>query len=164
MATSFDDLDYLESVYAALFAHVQTAVFAAGITLQTSTRDVVIPDNPLTRYPDQPALVQFNGPAHVEQTKFNLPKWTITALVAIYFRADAAVIKDPLPATMANRLVWGIKKIFDTTPPYEKQTLGGLVYHAWIEGEVAMEVQDNQAVITIPIWMLAGDVGSTAAG
>jgi hypothetical protein len=55
-------------------------------------------------------------------------------------------------------LIWGIRKAFETTPPYEKQTLGGLVVHAWIDGEVLPEVTSEQILITVPIYMIAGPV------
>jgi len=159
VTVQYEDPTYLEAVYAALFSLLQSAVFASGVKLVTSQRAVEIPDE--VPIPNQPCLMQIQGPMRAEQKEFALAKWTLTAVAVIYMRADGASVgsQSPLPATVANYLIWGIKNVFDTQPPYEKQTLGGLVYHTWIEGEVLPEIQDQQIVITIPIFMLAGPVG-----
>lgn len=164
--TQFEDPQYLEAVYAALFAQLISATFPSGITLNTTARVVVPPDNvPVT---DQPALILVQGPFHAEQKQvFGPTKWIFTAVVAIYLQADTSVINtrtvaagSPLPITIVNQIVWAITQILgNTTPPYSKQTLGGLVYHAWIEGEILAETQESQMVITIPINILAGPVG-----
>jgi hypothetical protein len=157
--TAFDDLTYLEEVYVALFALLQAATFAAGVKLQTSMRAFMVPDQVAPA--DMPALILIEGPMHVEQkVVFGPAKWTLTALAALYVRAEgtAAPNQSPLSVTTANSLIWGIRKAFETTPPYEKQTLGGLVVHAWIDGEVLPEVTSEQILITVPIYMIAGPV------
>jgi hypothetical protein len=67
----------------------------------------------------------------------------------------------PATATEANLLLWGIVTALSGVPPpaYEKQTLGGIVYHCWIEGEVTIELLVEQAIMAIPVFILAGDVG-----
>lgn len=158
-ATAFDDLTYLEQVYAALFTLLQGATFAAGITLKTSMRAFMVPDQVAPA--DMPALVLVEGPMRVEQKEvFGPAKWTLTAIAALYVRAEgtAAPNQSPLSVTTANSLIWGIRKAFETTPPYQKQTLGGLVVHAWIDGEVLPDVTSEQILITVPIYMLAGPV------
>ncbi len=149
----YDDPDYLEQVYAALFALLSAATFQSGVKLASSQRVVQIPDEvPIA---NQPCLMQVQGPMRPEQKEFALSKWTVTAVAVIYLRSDgtAAAVQQ------VNYLIWGLKNAFNTQPPYEKQTLGGLVYHAWIEGEVFMETQDEQMVLTLPIFMLAGPSG-----
>ena len=158
MTTTYDTATYLEEVYAALLALLTNATFAAGVTLKRIQRATVVPDTvPVV---DQPALILIEGPLHAEQKDaFALAKWTFTALAVIYVRADgAATGQNPLPITTANYIIWGIKNAFNTAPPYGKQTLGGLVHHAWIEGEVLPEVSSEQMIITVPIYMLAGPV------
>lgn len=160
--TSFDDPEYLEDVYAALFQQLIGATFPAGIALKNPQRVVVSPDDiPVAA---QPTLLLFPGPMHVEQKEFALAKWTFTAVAVLYVRADgAAQAQDPLPATVANYLVWGLARaLAPTTPPYQKQTLGGLVYHCWFEGDVIPEVQNEQMVLTMPILIEAGDIGDNA--
>ncbi len=154
----FEDPAYLEAVYAALFALLQKGVFAGGVKLASAQRVVEIPDQ--VPVANQPCLMQVQGPMDVSQKEFALAKWTMTAVAVIYLRADTtATTADPsLPATQANYLVWGIANAFAAQPPYEKQTMGGLVYHAWIEGAIHTEIQDQQMVLTIPIYILAGPV------
>ncbi len=153
----YDDPAYLEAVYAALFSLLQSAVFAAGVALVSAQRVVELPDE--VQAVNQPCLMQVQGPMRVEQTEFALPKWIFTAVAVIYVRADGSTSPSPVPATTANYLIWGINNVFSTQPFGEKQTLGGLVYHAWIEGEVFMETQDQQMILTVPIYMRAGTSG-----
>src|SRR5208282_3586061 len=155
--TQYDDPSYLESVYAALLAQLETASFAGNVTLETVRRTFDVPDE--IPAADQPALVLVEGGLLAEQkTAFALTKWTFSALALFYLRADPAAKQGAgtLPVTQANYLIWGIKGSFDTKPPYGRQTLGGLVQHAWIEGMIIPEVQAEQILISIPIYMLAG--------
>jgi hypothetical protein len=159
---NYDDPTYLESVYAALFTMLQGATFQSGFSIKTFSRAVDAP--PKVPAIDQPALVLVGGPMHGEQSQVftgsSTTRWTLTALAIIYVRADSAAMQqDPLPSTIANYLVWGIVNAFATSPPTERQTLGGLVYHAWIEGEIAPHLISEQIVIAIPIYMLAGPWG-----
>lgn len=159
MATNFFDPTYLEKCHAALFAQVQTAQFAGGLKVKTFGRIVIPPDN--VNVADMPALYQVPGPLHAHQSEFSLTKWTFVAFWLLYLRADATQpTPNPLPSTEAFNLIWGIMgTLLSAGPPYEKQTLGGLVYHAWIEGQVSVETSAEQIVVGIPVYMLAGDVG-----
>jgi len=157
--TQFEDPNYLEAVYDALFQKLKTATFAGTLKLQTTQRAVEAPSNIQPEL--QPALVLINGPIHVEQKEFGLAKWTITAVAAVYIWAEGASVLDQLqlPATMANRVVWGFAQAIqppNTPQMYGKQDLGGIVEHCWIEGAVLTEVQAQQIVVTVPIMMLAG--------
>lgn len=162
--TQFEDPEYMEAVFAALFTQLKSATFPGGIVLQSSSRVVVPPD--MIPPADQPALILLQGPQHAEQKEiFGPTKWIFTAIAALYLRADTVTLDPtttgtPLPIQTANRVVWAITQTLgNTQPPYGKQTLGGLVYHCWIEGEVISETQDQQTVITIPINILTGPVG-----
>ena len=157
--TQFEDPTYLEAVYAALFYLLEQAKFAGNVKFQTSQRVVVVPDQIAPA--DQPTLVMVQGPLRAEQKEvFGPTKWTLTAMAVIYLQADPSQNPNPLPATLTNYLVWGIQTVLGlTAPPYSKQTLGGLVCHCWIEGEVLTEVAEQQVVVTIPIFILAGPVG-----
>ncbi len=158
MATSFFDPTYLEAVYAALFAQIQTATFAGGVTIKNYTRAMEPPDDVPTT--NQPALFQVPGPLHSISKEFALPKWVCTAMLMIYLRSGSAQpVPNPLPQTLAYYLIWGIMNSLLTNLPYEKQTLGGLVYHCWIEGEVGIETASEQTTIAIPVFIDAGNVG-----
>jgi hypothetical protein len=158
-ATSFFDPSYVETVYAALFAQLQTATFPGGLKIQQARRVLIPPDE--VPAGSQPAMFLVPGPLHTEEKNFALAKWTFTAVLLIYLRTDSAMPPSVLPQTSGFNLLWGFVNALyaDVDPPYGKQTLGGLVYHCWIEGEVIVSTASEQAVISIPIYMLAGDVG-----
>lgn len=149
MAVSFSDPTYLEAVYEALLAQLQTAKFASGVSVKKWARVLVLPDQVPA---SQPAVFVLNTPLHVEQKEFALPKWSIVATVVAYFKSDPAV---------SNYLLWGLAQSLLSSDfgTYGKQTLGGLVYHCWIEGPLHVETQDDQAIMAFPVLMLAGDVG-----
>lgn len=152
--TQFTDPTYLESVYAALFAQIQTATFAGGIKINTWLRSLLVPDE--VPPASQPAVVQVKGPMHGEQKEvFGPTKWTLTALLLIYLRADStAMHQSPLPDTLTNYLAWGLQAALGTEPPNERQTLGGLVHHCWIEGQIGFEASKEQIVISVPVYIL----------
>jgi hypothetical protein len=157
--TPFESLTYLEDVYAALFALLQTATYSGGLAMRFSQRTLVPPDE--VPVANSPALFLVPGPMHVEQREFALAKWILTGIIIVYVRGDSEVPNpNPLPASLVNDVIWGIATTLATTqPPYQKQTLGGLVYHTWLEGDVTMEIGSEQLVIYLPVYMEAGPVG-----
>jgi hypothetical protein len=159
MATSFFDPEYLEQVYAALFDKLKAATFPNGVTLAKSARLLEAPDD--VPPGSQPAMFLVPGPLHTEEKNFALGRWTFTAIVLVYLRADSAIPPNVLPQTVGFNVTWGIVQALysDTEGPYQKQTLGGLVYHCWVEGEVTVSTASEQVVIAIPVYIMAGDVG-----
>lgn len=164
--TQFEDPAYLEAVYAALFALLQTALPQTSLPapfnilkFNMAERVVWVPDQ--VPVADQPALFQIQGPLHAEQREvFGPTKWIFTAVAVIFLRAEGTFPPSPLPAQISNYIVWALQSALGTTmPPYQKQTLGSLVYHVWIEGEVMSEVTEEQMVITVPINILPGPIG-----
>ncbi len=158
MVINFFDPTYLEAVYAALFAQIQTSTFAGGVKINQFLRAMYPPD--AAAVSNQPALYQVPGPLHSISKDFALPKWVFTAILMIYLRSGSAQpVPNPLPQTLAYYLIWGIMNSLLTNLPYEKQTLGGLVYHCWIEGEVGVDTASEQTTIAIPVFIDAGNVG-----
>jgi hypothetical protein len=154
---TFDDPLYLEACYDALFALLKTAPLPNSIVFRTMQRAAVVPQS--IPPASQPALLLMPGPMEAKQNNFALTKWTFTAVAVVYFRGDASPINQiPLPSSLVNWVVWGIATVLQAKPFGEKQTLGGLVYHCWIEGEIFPETENQQIVLTIPIRMLAGNV------
>lgn len=146
--TDYNDPTYLEDVYAALFTLLKAAPFPAGITWKKTARMVTVPDN--VSAVEQPALFLYQGPVSFSQKEMFGPiKNDMTAIAIVYVRAEGSA-SDSV-ATQLNLILWAIKRSFDTRPPYQKQTLGGLVHHARIEGDVGVEYLDQQVVITVPI-------------
>lgn len=159
MATSnYEDLDYLEKVYAALFAKLKTATFAGGLKMNQFQRVTVVPDE--VDATNQPALIQLQEHLTIQQKEnFGPAKWQLRIYVLVYLRADGANADQvqELAATVTNYVIWGLAKVLETTlPPYQKQTLDGLVYHCWLEGDVVPEILDQQVVIVVPVNILLG--------
>lgn len=166
MATNFFDPAYMEQVFDALLVklraemngHISAA--ANGLVIKQFARTYRAPDTVTPA--DQPSLYMVPGPSHVTQKEFALAKWIFTTMLFIYLRADANVTDpDPLVWSQANYLVWALMNTLSAGPvltPYDKQTLSGLVTHCWIEGEVLIETEAEQAVISLPVYLLAGNV------
>jgi len=165
MATNFFDPTYMDSVFSALLVKLQAEVnghfpVGSGLEIKQFARTYRAPDTVTPA--DQPSLFMVPGPSYVDQKEFALAKWVFTTILLIYLRADGNVTDpDPLVWTQANYVIWAIMNTLSAGPaltPYEKQTLGGLVTHCWIEGEVAVETESEQAVIAVPIYILAGNI------
>lgn len=106
---------------------------------------------------DQPALFLIHtGEQLVQNQVYGLSKYTLHFEALIYARADAspAAVAD----TMINVMLDAIDVQMQSMPPGERQTLGGVVYHAWIEGEILIDsgILDQQVAILIPIKVLSG--------
>jgi len=156
----FYDPKYLDQVYAALFAKLSAATLPDGSGFRLSARVVEAPDE--VAIANQPALFQIQGPLEVvQQQGFSLAKWTFTAVAIVYVRADGAapLAQQTLAQTTANNIVWALMLALAPVPHETQQTLGGLVYHCWLEGQVFTEVQNDQMIITVPIYLLPGPVG-----
>lgn len=106
---------------------------------------------------NQPALYLHQGPQHATQPTLALNKWELTATVWIYWRLDKAA-DGVKPATIVNGLIDAIDSAISGPRPGDLQTLGGLVYHASINGTVVFDdgLIDNQGVMLIPISLMVG--------
>jgi hypothetical protein len=154
---NFYQADYLEQVYVALFNQVRCARMPDGTEMfKTALRVVDTPDDVAPAA--QPALFQVQGPIAASQSVKGGDKWEASAMLVVYVRADGAIPSQQqmLPDTVANYIVWGIKSAMtnSTLQGNVLQTLGGLVYHAWIDGAVIPAVADQQIVIAVPVKIL----------
>jgi len=158
MTVPFEDPEYLEACYAALFELLKAAPLISPQKWQTTQRLVQISDDFVI--PRQPALIQVESAIRAEQKEvFGPTKWILGAVAVVYMQAEGGTQPTVVPATAANRVIWALARTFDTKPPYQKQTLGGLVYHCWVDGNILAEVVDQQIIITAPISILPGPVG-----
>lgn len=149
--TEYFDPDYLEVVIEAVFNLLKSATFPAGLKFNKTERTITLPESVPSA--SQPALFLYQGALRIEQKTLHGPSKDLIAVVAIiYVRGDG--VDKMVAAKRANYLVWGIKNVFNTAPPYQLQTLDGLVHHCWVEGDVMQEVMDQQVVIAIPINIL----------
>lgn len=106
---------------------------------------------------NQPALFVFLPDEDGKQDEaFGLSKWVLEYKVLVYARADAE--PDTVPETILNAYRLAIFSAIRSTPPGEKNTLGGRVEHAWIEGQILrdMGILDQQLVLMIPVKVLIG--------
>ena len=133
-----------EQIYSALFAKLQAV---AGFTT-VSRRLKLWDDVPQS---EQPALFM----AQKRESATGEPGlnrvWTFE--VDVYLYARTCDDKEESPATTINPLVDAVIAALAPDPITNKQTLGGLVQHAWIEGTIETDegVLGEQGVAVIPI-------------
>ena len=106
---------------------------------------------------EQPYLCLAQGGQSVAQgdpAKGVPPKWTLEADIYLYARTTGGLV----PASVLNPLVDAVEDALQPQyPALEKcQTLGGLVQHCWIEGNIETDegTLGDQAVAIIPIKIL----------
>jgi hypothetical protein len=140
-----------EAVATALFNLLAATQISSQPAFKTTSRRAKVWSN--TNNADQPAMYLIHTGEQVLQNQiFGVPKYLLHFEVVIYARADA----NPAiaPDTQINSLLDAIDaQMQTTTPPGERQTLGGLVYHAWIEGEILIDtgILDQQVAIMVPV-------------
>lgn len=135
-----------EQIYSALFARLRS--IPGFVTTSRRLRhwdDVAAVD--------QPALFQTQKPEQPEQQPGMPTKWTLAADVYIYVNTGG----DESPSSIINPLIDAVEAALAPDPITNRCTLGGLVAHAWIDGEVQNDegVLGDQAVAIIPIRILA---------
>lgn len=153
-----------EQIAAALFAQLQTAngtgfipgtispAFPGGVpqfNFQSTDRRGQVPENVPAANQPYLGLVQL-GFSQVENQAQGLEKWLMHFRVLIYIRADAS--SSAIPATQLNAALLAIVNSM-RVPTFERQTLGGLVDNAWIDGDVLQDtgILDQQCALLIPI-------------
>lgn len=136
-----------ETVIAALFARL-----ISGDDFKTTGRRV----RHWSDVSDQPALfVRHTGEIVAPRVTRMPAKTVIECDVVIYSRAG----KDPAvaPDTELNRLLGVVDALLRPPPAFDAQTLGGIVEHCWIEGDVTLYAGDigDQAIAVVPVKLLA---------
>jgi len=100
-----------------------------------------------------PALLQGVGPEEFKVSPGLPPRRTLSANWLIYYKPNhTPLTTDPL----TNAIMDGVESVFVPDSLNGTVTLGGLVAHAWIEGEVFKAAGDlnDQAMIVVPIKLL----------
>jgi hypothetical protein len=145
---------FLDDVYQTLFNQLKAAKLPDGVEFKSAMRVVLPPD---AIVPDeQPALIFVQGPIEASQKAvYGVTKWLLTAEVFVFFRADGATPLDQsvVPVQTSNGIIWALIQTL-ATPDGRYQTLGGAVYHCWVEGMIRGEVVDPQVILNIPIHIL----------
>jgi hypothetical protein len=145
-----------EPIFAALFALGQTITWTDPETQVSqgfgySNRRIQTSD----QIPAEltPALLQGVGPEEFKVSPGLPPKRTLSANWLIYYKPRLSPLTtDPL----TNAILDGVEAVFVPDSLSGTVTLGGLVAHAWIEGEVFKAAGDlnDQAMIVVPIKLL----------
>ena len=133
-----------EAIFVALFNKVSAA---AGL-VTTSRKLAHWSDVPGIQ---QPALFQAQG-KEMASAGFRLPtKWTLR--VHLYVYVHQASVAGQVPATQLNTILDAIETALLPDAGSSEQTLGGLVSHCRIVGEVETDegTLGDQAVAIIPI-------------
>lgn len=100
-------------------------------------------------------LVQHPGESHVKVGKGIPSKRTLRSHVVMYF-TDGSV-DSILPATLCNNAMDAIDNALNINlNPSNAQTLGGLVEHVYLEGEVSIAegLLQEISIVTVPITIL----------
>jgi hypothetical protein len=134
-----------EPIYAALFAKL-----AAAANFTTASRRLKHWSETPTA--DQPALFMAQRSEHANPRPPGLPTvWDLHVDAYVYVTTTD---KSIAPGTLLNPLLDAL--VASIAPDYSgKQTLGGLVQHCWIEGDIKTDegTLGDLAVAIIPISM-----------
>jgi hypothetical protein len=148
-----------EAAFSALWTLLQTITPPIGSTWNTKSRRLRLWDKvPVAA---QPALFLHKGlEVHSQAHELAMPKYRWTSTVWTYFRVDTVATSDEsnVPDVIINNFIDNVEAVLLPTPQGERQTLGNVVYHCFIDGNVATDsgALDNQAVIVIPITIITG--------
>lgn len=102
---------------------------------------------------DQPALFMAQGNGGMLSRERGQPaRLVMRARAWVYART----IGDRDPATVLNELLDAITDALEPDPHPGVQTLGGLVHHCWIDGEIETDegALGDQAVAIVPITLI----------
>lgn len=140
-----------EAIASALFILLGQANYAFA----SMDRRGHLPQNTVIANQPHLCLVEVSGKA-VQDTAIGLTKWRLEFWVLVYIRVDAN--PSTVPASAWNAALQAIANVMESVPPGERQTLGGLVNNAWIDGEILFRggIEDEQTSMKIPIIVETG--------
>ncbi len=143
-----------ETIYAALFAQLQSAL---GATFKTMSRRWQSPD--LISPADRPAFyqVETGEVAATSQKIAGLPlHWDAKVDLVIYSAGDTSPLT--VPATELNNLIDAVEAALPNAAKGLAQTLGGKVYTARIDGkiEIVENVAGAMAMAVVPVTLIQG--------
>lgn len=138
----------IEPAYAALFALLEASADFATASRRLRHWSDVSP-------PDQPALFSVQGNPTVATQPGLDPVWTLRADLYVYANTQGA--DGVAPGQLMNPLLQAITEaLAPDNVMTNKCTLGGLVEHCWIEGQIETDegALGDQGVLIIPVAML----------
>jgi len=135
-----------ETIYAALFAKLQTA---AGFTTISRRLEHIADTSPA----ELPALYQIQKNEIPQQLRGLPTKWRLAVDLYIYVQTTDHTISG---SSALNPLIDAVENALAFDPVTGTQNLSGTVSHCWISGNVQIfeGVQDVYTVAIIPIEIL----------
>lgn len=106
---------------------------------------------------NQPAAFLVQVAERADQaTGIGLTQWFLDFMLEIYAQADGA--SAAVPDSLINGILDAIDLTLQPEPPYERQTLGGLVTNCWIEGDLIIGTGqiETQLMMLVPIRVVTG--------
>ena len=148
-----------EPIFTAIFARLQAIAGVVTCSRKWEHFDDVDPSQ-------QPAIFLNTGPERCKQQRGMPPQWTLAPTIHLYCRNDAD--PDAAPGVQIHGILKKIEAAFERTPaesslangPFSDSgadshgtTLGGLVSHCWISGEIVNDegLLQGQALAIIPL-------------
>lgn len=144
----------LEPIYAALFA-IGSSIHGSSTPLTTMSRRWVSWDQMAPEL--SPAFYQRQPPFDVAGGARGIPKFELKAEWYVYLATDPTDFST-VTATALNNYVTALITALQGSLPGAKQTLGGLVENAYVDGKVILDegLISSPAVALIPITILTG--------
>lgn len=141
-----------EQVSAALFNLLKTAYPWVKSARAAQMWDAVGSTN-------QPYMAVFAVGNEAKEQARALTRWRMKFVCLVYLRADQSQVDAGTTVeTTINQIIDAVDAALVGPIKGERQTLGGLVEHAWIEGEIFIDtgIVDQQCAILIPILASTG--------
>jgi hypothetical protein len=144
----------LEPIYAAIFALAQAANTQAT-PFSTMSRRWVSWDQ---TNPEQcPALFQLQRSPKLDRRASGVPRISLPVDWYVYLPSDPADLVT-VTSTVINNYMTALLNAILPTLQGDKQTLGGLVYDAYVDGDITLDegLLSSPAVFRVPIIALTG--------
>jgi hypothetical protein len=127
----------------------------ANFSFASMDRRGHVPQNQTIANQPHLCLIELGGKA-VQDSTWGLTKWQLEFWVLVYIRCDAT--PEAVPVTEINAALQAIAEIMQSSPLGERQTLGGIVENAWIDGEILINgaILGDQTSLRIPIQVSTG--------
>lgn len=142
-----------QQVFNALFQVVQTIPSPTNQPWRSFSQHLKSFDD----YPAeaQPVITLYRMPQVAEQKTFGVTKWHWKVVLIVFYRIDAIQCAQNKiwPEQLVDNFIDAVEQRFQTDPLNNRFTLGGLVWHCFIDGAITFDsgVVDNQAIIVIPL-------------
>jgi len=144
-----------QQVFTALFNFLTNLPAPTGTRWNTQSQYLTLWDD--VPQANQPAWFLYRGPQNFTQKHvFGVQKLLWRVSIFIYFRTDGYKSQNFYPDQITDQILDNLEQLFQTEARDGRQTLGGTVWHCWIEGNIVTDpgLVDGQAVIVCPINIL----------